>query len=231
MEDVVTDSLAEPVLLHNTEWLPKHLRAHQQKTGGPLPRPVIYIMNREAALTDLASPAMSPHCLAVQDTDACVTMQHDFCGCSLWHRTVSAIWLQLPVAACSVLVSPGCLPAVGLIVCPRGWYKAARDQEVIQQWPCNLFPAGEAMYAHAGIVAAAAAIFRDMEAHGLLYRLLDGASAGAGLPPAGQPQSAAASLRQAAKAAKGHFVSEELQDHLDCKGWQLVLTGELSLLA
>ena len=37
MEDVVTDSLAEPVLLHNTEWLPKHLRAHQQKTGGRLP--------------------------------------------------------------------------------------------------------------------------------------------------------------------------------------------------
>ena len=34
MEDVVTDSLAEPVLLHNTEWLPKRLRAHQQKTGG-----------------------------------------------------------------------------------------------------------------------------------------------------------------------------------------------------
>ena len=37
MEDVVTDSLAEPVLLHNTEWLPKHLRAHQQKTGRRLP--------------------------------------------------------------------------------------------------------------------------------------------------------------------------------------------------
>ena len=86
------------------------------------------------------------------------------------------------------------------------------------------------MYAHAGIVAAAAAIFRDMEAHGLLYRLLDGASAGGGPPPAGQSPSAGASLRQAAKAAKGHFVSEELQDHLDCQGWQLVLTGDLSLL-
>ena len=86
------------------------------------------------------------------------------------------------------------------------------------------------MYAHAGIVAAAAAIFRDMEAHGLLYRLLDGVSAGGRPPPTGHAQSATASLRQAAKAAKGHFVSEELQDHLDCKGWQLVLTGDLSLL-
>ena len=86
------------------------------------------------------------------------------------------------------------------------------------------------MYAHAGIVAAAAAIFRDMEAHGLLYRLLDGASAGGRPPSASQSESATARLRQAAKAAKGHFVSEELQDHLDCKGWQLVLTGNDSLL-
>ena len=44
MEDVVTDSLAEPVLLHNTEWLPKHLRARQQKTGGQLPRACIDIV-------------------------------------------------------------------------------------------------------------------------------------------------------------------------------------------
>lgn len=36
-----------------------------------------------------------------------------------------------------------------------------------------MMPAGERMYAHGGIVAAAAAILKDMDRHDILHRLLE----------------------------------------------------------
>ena len=114
---------------------------------------------------------------------------------------------------------------------------------------------GESMYAHGGIVAAAAAILTDMDAHGLLAKMLLGDqqqqpsqqsadhSARQSQAPTTQQQQQqykAPDTHQAgqgsrgevlpdnaaADAAKGHVVAAVMQAKADYQGWQLVITGE-----